>query len=444
MELPIFNFKYQHAYTSVIEFQTQVNEKQKGREQRYPKWTYPKRTFTLKFDKNFSDRQELEQFFINVLGQAGSFKWTWDIEKGGNGKTYVCTFDSDSLEQNIKELGYTEFELKLVTIDDYLPSDNIAELDFYHKADCEHSLDFYTVIDKVFTYQNNRKSYWDKPKKSWTLSFEKTPEVRKQLENFFIQKRGKFRAFKWTWDKSKGGDGKTYNVRFDSDSLQTDIEHFGFGSLQLKLKEVFASANTLNEVERDEVIPRKLLKVELEGGNVLILDNETLDVLEYNNDTYIGAPLSHDEIDRDDNSAVNKIQVEISNVGLGISGIIANRGNVINNAPAILTLVFLDLKNNTIIDGYTQTLFAGTCNNLSLSYESATFDIETKLGGYELQAPAMKYRTSCQVRRFKDCRCRYTGDLTSCDRTWEQCQERNNTQNFRGFPSIPAETVIKV
>ena len=197
-ELPVFNIDYQSAYTSSIEFMTQINEKQKGREQRYPVWTYPKRTFTLKFDKNFTGRQALEDFFISVMGQAGTFKWTWAAAKGGNGKTYTCNFDTDSFKQNIKDLGYTECELKLVAIDDVLP-EQTASLDFYHKAECEHSIEFYSIIDKILTYQNNRKAYWDAPKKTWTLTFEKTPEVRKQLENFFIQKRGRFRAFEWTW-----------------------------------------------------------------------------------------------------------------------------------------------------------------------------------------------------------------------------------------------------
>lgn len=443
MTTPVFNIDYQSAYSSTIEFKTQINEKQKGREQRYPVWTYPKRTFTLKFDKTFSGRQDLEDFFVTVMGQAGTFEWTWETAKGGNGKTYLCNFDTDSFKQNIKDLGYTECELKLIAIDDVLPEQESA-LDFYHQAECESSIDFYTVVDKIFTYQNNRKAWWDAPKKSWTLKFDKTPEVRKQLENFFIQKRGKFRAFQWTWDSSKGGDGQTYTVRFDEDELQTDIKDLGYGELQIKLKEVFSTPNPLSEVEKDEIIPRKLLKIELTGGDVLILDNETLDVLIYNGDTYIGAPLSHGQITKDDNSAVNKLSIEVSNVALQISGIIANRGDVINNAPAVLTLVFLDLSTNNIINDYSQTLYAGKCNNLELNYETAKMDIETQLGGYELQAPAMKYRTSCQVRRFKDCRCRYTGNLTTCDRTWAQCQARNNTANFRGFPSIPAQTVVRV
>ena len=52
MDYPIFDIPYKETYSSSIEFKTQINEKTKGHEQRYPIWTYPKRTFTLKFDKN--------------------------------------------------------------------------------------------------------------------------------------------------------------------------------------------------------------------------------------------------------------------------------------------------------------------------------------------------------------------------------------------------------
>ena len=89
-------------------------------------------------------------------------------------------------------------------------------------------------------------------------------------------------------------------------------------------------------------------------------------------------------------------------------------------------------------------IYAGRCNNLKLDYEDASMDIETTLGGYEIMAPAMKYRTTCQVRRFKDCRCGYTGEETSCDRTFERCKELGNQANFRGFPQMYNELVIKV
>jgi len=233
-------------------------------------------------------------------------------------------------------------------------------------------------------------------------------------------------------------------VRFDEDTLQSNIDSFGFGEIKVKLKEVFPSVNPLLEVEKDEIIPRRLLKIELEGGSIFILDNETLEVLRYNGEEYLGAPLSFDEIKRDDNSSVSKLEINLSNVGLAISGIIGQRGDVITNAPAVLTLVFLDVNTNILQPDLKQILYAGRCNNLKLDYEDATMDIETSLGGYEIQAPIMKYRTTCQVRRFKDCRCGYTGEETSCDRTFDRCKELGNQENFRGFPQMYNELVIKV
>lgn len=442
MDLPVFNVNYKDCYSQTIEFETKINEKMNGGEQRYPVRTYPKRTFKLTFDKNPSGRKELEDFFTLVAGKGGKFLWTWEKSKGGNGETYECRFDSDSFMQNISEFGFSDSSLTLVAIENH-PFSPVGNLDFYHNVRCDFVTEFYTIADKILTAANSAKSWQNLPKRSWTLTFEKSDAARKQLENFFIAKRGKFKAFEWTWDKEKGGDGVTYTVRFDEDTLQTDIYEYGYGKIQIKIKEVF-SKNCIPEIEKDEIIPRKLLKIELEGGSIYVLDNETLERLVYDGETYLGAPLSHDEITKDDNSAVNKLNIKVSNVALAISGIIGTRGDVITNAPAVLTLVFLNVNTNELLPSSSRILYAGKCNNLKLDYENASMDIETRLGGYEIQAPVMKYRTSCQVRRFKDIRCAYSGSETSCDRTFTRCKELGNSENFRGFPCICNELVIRV
>lgn len=438
-----FDFEYQEAYTSTIEFNTQINEKHKGREQRYPKWTYPKRTFTLKFDKNFNDRQRLENFVVEVMQNGGKFNWKWAADKGGNDKTYLCFFEEQKFKQNIKDLGYTECELGLVCID-YNPIEPVSDFNFYHNAESENAIDFYRIMDSVFTAANNLKVWWDSPKKSWTLKFDKDPETRRKIEEFFISKRGRFRSFDWTWEKSRGGDGKTYHVRFDTDTLQMDMDKWGFSTFQIQLVEVFKTANPLLEVEKDEIIPRKLLHINIPSGGIRILDNETMAYLVYNGEEFLGAPLSHSDITKDDNSSVSKLNITLSNVGLGISSIIGTRGDVVTNSDAVLTLVFLDINTNKIIPDLQQILYAGKCNNLTLDFENASMDIETPLGGYEKQCPAMKYRATCQVRRFKDCRCGYTGEESTCDRTYDRCKELGNQENFRGFPTMYQELVIKV
>lgn len=443
MTIPVFNIPYQDCYSSEIEFKTQINEKHTGREQRYPVWTYPKRTFSLKFDKNFSGRKQLEDFYIEVSGASGKFNFVWEESKGGNGKTYLCSFDDEAFKQNIYDFGFSECELKLITIENS-EIEEVTDFDFWHSAQCNYSIEYKTILDSIFSAQNNKKTYWDSPKRKWTLTFEKNAATRKKLEDFFIAKRGRFRAFDWKWDKERGGDGNTYSVRFDSDILNSEVFEYGFGKISVDLKEVFPTENALEESEKDEIIPRKLLKIELEGGSVYILDNETLESFTFEGETYLGAPMSHGEIKNDDNSAVNKLDIELSNVSLAISGIVANRGDVITNAFAVLTLVFLNINTNELIGGMQKILYSGRCNNLSLDYEKASISIESELGGYDKIAPIIKYRPTCQVRRFKDCRCGYSGQETTCDRSFARCSQLGNTLNFRGFPSCVLETVIKV
>ncbi len=442
MTIPTFDIDYKSAYSTSLEFKTKINEKHLGKEQRYPVWTYPKRVFTLKFDKNFSSRKALEDFYISVSGSSGKFYFKWKSEKGGNDKVYLCSFDDESFRQNLGDYGFSESELKLVTIDNSSFS-AASEFDFWHSAESRFSIEFRTIADAVFSARNSKKTYWELPKRKWTLNFQKTPEVRKKIEEFFLSKRGKFRAFKWTWSSEKGGDGKTYDVRFDTDELDLDIFNFGYSEFSLDIKEVFSTENPLSEVEKDEIIPRKLLKIELDEGSVYVLDNETLESLEYNGETYLGAPLKHGQIKNDDNSTVNNLQIELSNVDSALSALVANRGDVITNAFAVLTLVFLNVNTNQLISGMQKVLYSGRCNNLSLDFEKATMTIDSELGGYDKLAPVIKYRPTCQVRRFKDCRCGYSGSATSCDRSFSRCKELNNTLNFRGFPSCVLETVIK-
>ena len=443
MTLPTFNFKYKDVYTSAIEFNTEIIEKQQGEEQRYPVWTYPKRTFTLKFDKNAEGRQAIEDFYVDVMtNHGGQFQYVWDTDKGGNGQTYTCWIDSDSLAMSIYDYGFCETELKFITIDRN-PITPVASLDFYHRADADYNVAFNVIKDQILSANYRLRQMWQRPRRSWTLKFDKNAETRKKIEEFFISKRGKFRYFQWQWKKEYGGDDNIYNVRFDTDVLSMDIQEYGFSDFQIKLKEVIPNPYPIVEYEKDEIIPRKLLNIDIPGGAVNILDNETLELLEYNNVTYIGSPLEHGDITRDDNSSVAKLQINVSNIGQGISSIIGNRGNVINKSQATLTQVLLNVNTNEIISGSEQVIWYGICNNLTINNETAQMDIETPLGGYEYSCPVMKYKAVCQVRKFKDYRCGYTGNATTCDRTYSRCKELGNWLRFQGFSSLPKETVVK-
>lgn len=118
-----FDFKYKRAYTANVQFNTIVDEKFTGKEQRRDSWTNPRRKWNLEFEKNQVDRESLVDFFIAQKGKKNAFNWTWlatDSETGeslgGDGNTYLVRFDTDELQLDILELGYSKFSITLVQV----------------------------------------------------------------------------------------------------------------------------------------------------------------------------------------------------------------------------------------------------------------------------------------------------------------------------------------
>lgn len=111
-----FNFDYNRAYTASIEFNTIVDEKFTGKEQRRDTWTHPRRTWLLEMDKNKIDREALVAFFTEKQGRKKAFNWTWVQDKGGDNNTYRVRFGADKLDLNILELGYSSFKIELTEV----------------------------------------------------------------------------------------------------------------------------------------------------------------------------------------------------------------------------------------------------------------------------------------------------------------------------------------
>ena len=216
----------------------------------------------------------------------------------------------------------------------------------------------------------------------------------------------------------------------------------GYSDFEIPLQEVFPSGNSA-ELEKDEIVPRRLLRIELPTGDVKILENDTLGTFVYNSETYIGAPFELESIKQNDATEVVSVGVTLSNVNQAFSGIIGTSGDVITGAEVKVYLVFLNTITNAIIAGLDRELLVGKCNGVSLDLQDAKFNIEIDLGGYDKACPRMTYGVACQWTRFKDARCGYTGSETTCDRTLTRCKELGNVERYGGFVSLPAEQVIK-
>ena len=101
-----------------------------------------------------------------------------------------------------------------------------------------HCIHYSTVKDLLLTSHNNRVACYDAPLRRWVLTFQKPAADFLALEEFFNACKGRFRSFNWTYPLSHGGDGQTYRVRFDSDTLEASRSYEGYGRTQLALMEV--------------------------------------------------------------------------------------------------------------------------------------------------------------------------------------------------------------
>lgn len=197
------------------------------------------------------------------------------------------------------------------------------------------------------------------------------------------------------------------------------------------------------KITSDELIARKLFTISLlgDGGEICILENDTFEKLTIGGKTYLAGPLKVTDVVKNDN--FEYIQVSISNVGAALSGLVGQKGDIITGAKCLLEEVFLG-DDGSVITNRAYPLFVGQANNLAISQERVTIDVEAVLGAYVAISPNMTYGVNCQWRKFRDCRCVYNGSETFCDKTMTRCEELGNLANFGGFPSLPREQVIRV
>jgi len=448
MANPVLNIDYLSEYSMSIKFETEIIEKQLGSEQRYPVKIYPVRTFTLNFNKNELGTSQIRTFFEDLKGSYGLFDWKWEASKGGNDVTYTnCWFDSDTLKQQMKKNGYSSSQITFYAIDRNTPA-VVTALPQYQN--CEHSYEssFETIVDKVITAQiiNNRKGQLEVPKGKWDLKFKINKASRQDIENFFINKRGKWKSFSWTWLTSKSGDGEEKIVRFDDDELRFDItSKLGYAEISLSLKEVFPTTPTpVNMKEKDEIIPRRLLFIDIEGMPVRILDNDTMESLSFEGNNYLGSPLELGDLTMQDTNSVIQLPVSISNAGGYISDAVNENGDIVTGSACSLSLVWLNVENFTLLTTPApMTIIEGRANDLKIDPYKASINIETSLGGYEDEVPFRTYDPNCSYRKFKDIMCGYTGDQTTCDRTFITCKRLGNQERFGGFVSIIRQMQIR-
>ncbi len=121
--LEVWGITALQLYSYTLEFNTLVDEKWTGNEQRRAQWSEPRRTWTLKFQKTPAGGRKLEEFFKQVKGKYRAFKFKWariyaddGTDNGGDDNWYYVRFDSDSIQFTMNYMGYREVSINLIEV----------------------------------------------------------------------------------------------------------------------------------------------------------------------------------------------------------------------------------------------------------------------------------------------------------------------------------------
>lgn len=110
------------VYSYTLSYNTLVDDKWTGNEQRRQQWTYPRRVWTLEFQKTPEGGRKLEEFFKEVKGRFKAFKFKWaetyldGTDMRGDDQWYYVRFNSDDLKLEVDYMGYIHTTIEVIEV----------------------------------------------------------------------------------------------------------------------------------------------------------------------------------------------------------------------------------------------------------------------------------------------------------------------------------------
>lgn len=110
------------VYSYTLSYNTLVDDKWTGNEQRRQQWTYPRRVWTLEFQKTPEGGRKLEEFFKEVKGRFKAFKFKWaetyldGTDMRGDDQWYYVRFNSDDLKLEVDYMGYVHTTIEVIEV----------------------------------------------------------------------------------------------------------------------------------------------------------------------------------------------------------------------------------------------------------------------------------------------------------------------------------------
>lgn len=186
--------------------------------------------------------------------------------------------------------------------------------------------------------------------------------------------------------------------------------------------------NTIIELAKEG--HRFFILVELQLNDATYYYNNSDVDLWYNSNKYNSSDYSFGRIEQSGDLGVDTVSIKFNSTDAIINALILSED--IMSKTAILSFVCVD-DDYQIIEA--EPLFRGLISNWTIGDANSIIEIKTELVLWRKEV-LRKCQSSCRWE-FKGTECGYSGDMTWCDQSYEQCVALINTDNFGGFRFLP-------
>lgn len=181
-----------------------------------------------------------------------------------------------------------------------------------------------------------------------------------------------------------------------------------------------------------------ILQITIPGNpaTVVYVANNNEDIT-WNGHTYYAVPMEINEISESSKNETPSVEIKIGNANRAIENYLQTYDSYTkNNGYTPITVVIMVINTGNLSNTTPEVQYQFNLQQPKTNAQWATFTLGAP-SPYCQRFPALRIlKNQCQVLKFKDVECGYTGSATTCDRTLLTCRSYGNSQRFKGFPGV--------
>jgi hypothetical protein len=192
-------------------------------------------------------------------------------------------------------------------------------------------------------------------------------------------------------------------------------------------------SSILAELEAEGLRPFALLEFTIDSTGYRYTDCDV--PVTVNGNVYQPRGFEQQVINYGSGNIVDQTSIDIDNLDQTLTAVFV--GGTPQGSDCKIMMCVLDSNYDPIGTTDHVTLFEGEIGAWQLAEDIINLTVTNQFAQWSQKTLSI-HSASCRWKVFKGTECAYSGDVSVCDRTYEQCLSYGNTANFGGYRYLPS------